>query len=66
MRTALGTANVNQAKGNFDGPSQAWTIQSNDQTISGDDYKPIIIAYRNGAPVRISDVATVVDIAPRT
>src|SRR5581483_5157555 len=63
LRTALGTANVNQAKGNFDGPSQAWTIQSNDQLISGDEYKPIIIAYRNGAPVRVSDVANVVDSA---
>src|ERR1700676_3579973 len=61
LRTALGTANVNQAKGNFDGPSQAWTIQSNDQLVSGDEYKPIVIAYRNGAPVRLSDVATVVD-----
>jgi multidrug efflux pump len=61
LRTALGTANVNQAKGNFDGPAQAWTIQSNDQLISGDDYKPIVVAYRNGAPVRLSDVATVVD-----
>jgi multidrug efflux pump len=63
LRTALAAANVNQAKGNFDGPAQAWTIQSNDQLISGDDYKPIVIAYRNGAPVRLTDVATVVDSA---
>ena len=63
VRTALAAANVNQAKGNFDGPTQAWTIQSNDQLIAADDYKPIIIAYRNGAPVRLSDVATVVESA---
>jgi multidrug efflux pump len=61
LRTALGNANVNQAKGNFDGPSQAWTIQSNDQLLTADEYKPIVIAYRNGAPVRLSDVATVID-----
>jgi multidrug efflux pump len=61
LRTALSSANVNQAKGNFDGPQQAWTINDNDQLRSGDQYKPIIIAYRNGAPVRISDVATVID-----
>jgi multidrug efflux pump len=61
LRTTLAAANVNQAKGNFDGPQQAWTIQSNDQLVSGDEYKPIVVAYRNGAPVRISDVATVID-----
>jgi len=61
LRTALTSANVNQAKGNFDGPEQAWTINDNDQLQAGAQYGPIIIAYRNGAPVRISDVATVVD-----
>ncbi len=61
LRTALTSANVNQAKGNFDGPDQAWTINDNDQLQAGAQYGPIIIAYRNGAPVRISDVATVVD-----
>src|SRR6201987_729030 len=61
LRTALASANVNQAKGNFDGPDQAWTINDNDQLQVGAQYGPIIIAYRNGAPVRISDVATVVD-----
>jgi multidrug efflux pump len=66
LRTALGSANVNQAKGNFDGPSQAWTINDNDQLQSGKDYAPIIIAYRNGAPVRISDVATIIDGAEDT
>ena len=63
LRTALASANVNQAKGNFDGPAEAWTIQANDQLISGDEYKPIVIAYRNGAPVRLTDVAKVVDSA---
>src|SRR5579872_620257 len=61
LRTALMSANVNQAKGSFDGPDQAWTINDNDQLQAGAQYGPIIIAYRNGAPVRISDVATVVD-----
>jgi multidrug efflux pump len=66
LRTALGSANVNQAKGNFDGPNQAWTINDNDQLQAGAQYGPIIIAYRNGAPVRISDVATVIDGAENT
>ena len=61
LRIALGQANVDQAKGNFDGPRQQYVIAANDQLISGDAYKPLIIAYRNGAPVRLSDVATVVD-----
>jgi multidrug efflux pump len=61
LRTALTSANVNQAKGNFDGPEQAWTINDNDQLQAGAQYRSIIIAYRNGAPVRISDVATVID-----
>ncbi len=61
LRTALSSANVNQAKGNFDGASQAWTINDNDQLQSGAAYAPIIIAYRNGAPVRLSDVATIID-----
>jgi len=63
LRTALSQANVDQAKGNLDGPHQAWTIGANDQLISGAQYRPIIIAYRNGAPVRLADVATVVDSA---
>jgi multidrug efflux pump len=66
LRTALGSANVNQAKGNFDGASQAWTINDNDQLQSGAGYGPIIIAYRNGAPVRLSDVAEIVDGAENT
>jgi multidrug efflux pump len=61
LRTALTQANVDQAKGTFDGPHQAYTIGANDQLISSDSYRPLIIAYRNGAPVRLTDVATVLD-----
>ena len=61
LRTALGAANVDQAKGTFDGAHQAYTIGANDQLISSDSYKPIIVAFRNGAPVRLTDVATVFD-----
>jgi multidrug efflux pump len=61
VRTALGQANVDQAKGVLDGPRQQFTIGANDQLLSSDQYRPIVVAYRNGAPVRLSDVATVTD-----
>jgi len=61
VRTALAQANVDQAKGVIDGPRQSYTIGANDQLLSSDQYKPIVIAYRNGAPVRLSDVANVID-----
>jgi multidrug efflux pump len=61
VRTAIAQANVNQAKGNFDGPHQAYTIGANDQLLSSDQYRPLVVAYRNGAPVHLSDVATVID-----
>src|SRR6202047_5015208 len=61
LRTALTQANVDQAKGTFDGPHQAYTIGANDQLISPDSYRPLIIAYRNGAPVRLTDVARVLE-----
>lgn len=61
LRTALSQANVDMAKGTFDGLHQAYTIGANDQLLSSDGYKPLIIAYRNGAPVRVSNVANVVD-----
>src|SRR6202041_2390479 len=61
VRNAITSANVNQAKGNFDGPHQAYQIGANDQMLASSDYAPLIIAYRNGAPVRISDVAKVID-----
>jgi multidrug efflux pump len=61
VRTVIAQSNVNQAKGNFDGPHQAYTIAANDQLLSSDQYRPLVIAYRNGAPVHLSDVATVID-----
>jgi multidrug efflux pump len=61
LRSAITAANVNQAKGNFDGALQAYQIAANDQLLSGADYKPLIIAYRNGAPVKMTDVASVED-----
>ena len=63
MRTALGTANVDQAKGNLNGARQAYTIGANDQLLSSADYSKVIIAYRNGNPVRLSDVANAADSA---
>ena len=61
VRTAVVGANVNQAKGSFDGPLQASTIDGNDQLKTASEFANIIIAYRDGAPVRLSDVATVFD-----
>jgi multidrug efflux pump len=61
LQQAIANANANQAKGTFDGPRQAYTIGANDQLTSGDAYKPLIVAYKDGGPVRISDVADVVD-----
>ena len=61
VRNALAAANVDQAKGTLNGPRQSFTIGANDQLLSGDQYRGIVIAYRNGSPVRLSDVATVTD-----
>ena len=61
VRTAIAQSNVNQAKGNFDGAHLAYTISANDQLLSSDQYRPLVIAYRNGAPVHLSDIATVID-----
>jgi multidrug efflux pump len=63
LRTAITAANANSAKGSFDGPSRSYTINANDQLVAVPDYKGLVVAYRNGAPVRLSDVATVVDSA---
>jgi multidrug efflux pump len=60
LRTAISAANANGAKGSFDGPSRSYSIDSNDQLVTVDDYKNLIIAYRNGAPVRLSNVADIV------
>jgi len=61
LRSAIVAANVNQAKGNFDGAHQSYQIGANDQLLSSADYKPLIIAYKNGSPVKLTDVATVED-----
>jgi multidrug efflux pump len=61
LRSSIGNANVNAAKGSFDGPTRSYTIDANDQLKSAADYRGIVIAYKNGAPVRLSDVADIVD-----
>lgn len=61
LRLALTQASVNQAKGSFSGNRQSYAISANDQLLSSDDYRRVIIAYRNGAPVQLADVATVLD-----
>src|SRR5690606_26684919 len=61
LRTAIASANVSGPKGSLDGAQQAYTIAANDQVTTADAYRPIIIAYRNGSPVTIGDVARIVD-----
>jgi len=61
LRTTLGNANINTPKGNFDGPMRAYTINANDQIRNADGYKSLIIAYKSGSPVRLSDVGDVID-----
>ncbi len=63
LRIAIATANANTAKGNFDGPTRFWSINANDQLSSVDQYKQLVVAYKNGAPVRLADVAEVVQAA---
>jgi multidrug efflux pump len=63
LRVAIGAANVNQAKGSFDGPARASTIDANDQLKSADEYRNLIIAYKAGRPIRLTDVAVAVDDA---
>ncbi|TMH40290.1 MAG: MdtB/MuxB family multidrug efflux RND transporter permease subunit [Betaproteobacteria bacterium] len=63
VRTAIAAANVKRAKGSLDGPSRAYTIDANDQLSSAAQYKSVVVAYKNGAPVFLSDVADVVDSA---
>src|SRR5437016_5190682 len=63
VRSAITAANVNQAKGNFDGPYQSFQIGANDQLLSSADYSGLIVAYRNGAPVKLTDIANVKDDA---
>ncbi|MGB6831853.1 MAG: efflux RND transporter permease subunit [Candidatus Acidiferrum sp.] len=61
LRTAVTQASVNAAKGNFDGARQDYQIDANDQLVTSADYENVIVAYRNGAPVKLTDVATIVD-----
>ena len=61
LRTAITAANANAAKGSIDGPTRAYTINSNDQLLAASDYKNLVIAFKNGAAIRLSDVAQVVD-----
>ncbi|KRB81634.1 efflux RND transporter permease subunit [Duganella sp. Root198D2] len=63
LRSAITAANANSAKGSFDGPTRAFTINANDQLLAADDYRQLIVSYRNGAQVRLQDVARVVDSA---
>ncbi|HTY49522.1 MAG TPA: MdtB/MuxB family multidrug efflux RND transporter permease subunit [Steroidobacteraceae bacterium] len=66
LRTTISTANENGPKGTFDGPTRSFTIDSNDQLRSAKEYADIIVAYRNGSPVRLKDVATLVDAPENT
>ena len=61
LRTAISSANANSAKGSFDGPKRSYTINANDQLLTAADYQNLIVAYRNEAPVRMRDVARVVE-----
>ncbi|MGV7209859.1 efflux RND transporter permease subunit [Oxalobacteraceae bacterium A2-2] len=63
LKSAITAANANSAKGSFDGPTRSFTINANDQLLTANDYKSMIVSYKNGAPVRLSDVAQVVDSA---
>jgi len=61
IRTAVAAANSDQAKGSFNGPLQTYQIGANDQLLASGDYAKLVVAYRNNAPVRLSDVANVID-----
>jgi multidrug efflux pump len=63
VRTAIQQTSLDLAKGNFDGPRQDYQIQANDQLLTSKDFKPVVVAYRNGAPVLLSDVANIIDSA---
>jgi multidrug efflux pump len=66
IRNAISAANANSAKGSFDGPTRSYTINANDQLLTADDYRSLIIATRNGGSIRLSDVATVIQGAENT
>ncbi len=63
VRTAISNNNINMAKGSFDGPERAAVIDANDQILTADDYQKMVVAFVNGAPVRLGDIATVVESA---
>src|SRR3546814_3919196 len=63
VRSAISSANANSAKGSFDGPSRSYSINANDQLETVDDYRNLVVTYQNGAPVRLSDVADIVESA---
>ncbi|MFP3507913.1 efflux RND transporter permease subunit, partial [Burkholderia sp. SIMBA_062] len=60
LRTTISNLNVNTPKGNFDGPTRAYTINANDQLTSADQYNDAVVAYKNGRPVMLTDVAQIV------
>ena len=66
LRTTISNANTDAPKGSFDGAAQSWTINANDQIQSAEDYRDIVVAYKNGAPVHLSDVASVDQSAENT
>ncbi len=66
VRSVITAANVNQAKGNFDGPHESYQIGANDQLLSSSDYAPLVVSYRNGSPIKLSDVAVIADEAENT
>src|SRR4051812_6873794 len=66
LRTAIAAANANSAKGSFDGPKRSYSINANDQLLTAEDYKNLVVSYKNGAPVRLIDVARVVESAENT
>jgi multidrug efflux pump len=66
LRSAISNANVNTPKGNFDGPTRAYTLNANDQLQNADAYRNLVIAYKNGSPVHLADVAQIVDGAQNT
>ncbi|XMR32771.1 efflux RND transporter permease subunit [Escherichia coli] len=59
VRVAINNANVNSAKGSLDGPTRSVTLSANDQMKTVDDYRQLIVTYKNGAPIRLSDIATI-------
>lgn len=61
VRTAINNSNVNTAKGNFDGPRLSYAINANDQLLSSDSYKSLIISFKNGSPIRLKDIADIID-----